>query len=216
MEAAYAHGEEALEGIAFAGETLGPLFSYDPAGGEAAGLYAALASMDPDEAARDWPFGEPLALASALADVVRGLAGGVDDDVIWEYRRLFVGPGPKAAPPWGSVYTDRETVVFGESTLALRQWMRCAGVRRLGAEAEPEDHIGTMLQLMAWLARHRPDLLDEYLADHLLTWAPHFLGIMEEQARHPLYGGLAALTRLSLEGIQDERGLVVEEPRFYR
>lgn len=156
------------------------------------------------------------AAGSALAEVARGLADGVDDDLTWEYRRLFVAPGPKAAPPWGSVYTDRESVVFGEATLALRQWMRARGVRRLGQEAEPEDHVGTMLSLMAWLARERPELLDEYLADHLLPWAPHFLAIVEEQAGHPFYRGLAALTRLSLEGIRANRGLRVAEPRFYR
>ena len=36
---------------------------------------------------------------------------------MWEYRRLFVGPGHLPAPPWGSVYTDRECVIFGEATL---------------------------------------------------------------------------------------------------
>lgn len=216
MEAAHADELEILEGIAFVGETLGPLFSHDPADGEADGLYAALAAADPAEAGAAWPFGDRALAAEALAEVAQGLADGVDDDLTWEYRRLFVGPGPKAAPPWGSVYTDRESVVFGEATLALRQWMRACGVRRLGQEAEPEDHIGTMLSLMAWLARERPELLDEYLADHLLPWAPHFLVVMGEQAGHPFYRGLAALTRLSLEGIRDQRGLQVTEPRFYR
>ena len=67
-----------------------------------------------------------------------------------EYRRLFVGPAPKPAPPWGSVYTDRECVVFGESTLALRAWMRAQGIARLVDDKTPEDHIGLMLVLMAW------------------------------------------------------------------
>ena len=216
MEAATVDEARACEGIAFIGDTLGPLFAHDPSDGQADDLYGALAALDPAAAGQEWPFGDAAAATEALADFAAGLAGGVDDDLIWEYRRLFVGPGPKAAPPWGSVYTDRETVVFGEATLVLRQWMRVSGVRRLGDEAEPEDHIGLMLQLMAWLARERPALLDEYLADHLLTWAPHFLDVMESATTHPFYRGLAALTRLSLEGIGEARGLVVEEPRFYR
>ena len=125
-------------------------------------------------------------------------------------------PGQKAAPPWGSVYTDRECVVFGEATLALRQWMRESGIARPGDGSEPEDHIGLMLLLMAWIARHRPELLDDYLTDHLLTWAPHFLGIVGEQTHHPFFGGLASLSAASLAGVQQALGLSVDTPRFYR
>ena len=54
-----------------------------------------------------------------------GLVAGADnEELVWEYRRLFVGPGHLPAPPWGSVYTDHECVIFGEATLALRAWMR--------------------------------------------------------------------------------------------
>ena len=136
--------------------------------------------------------------------------------MVWEYRRLFVGPGHLPAPPWGSVYTDRECVVFGESTLALRAWMRAVGVERLADERTPEDHIGLMLALLSFLAAERPELVDDYLRDHLLTWAPHYLEALEEAAEQPFYVGLARLTRLTLVGLQRERGLTVELPRFYR
>lgn len=83
-------------------------------------------------------------------------AFAADDDLTWEYRRLFIGPGAKPAPPWGSVYTDRECVVFGATTLELRAWMREHGVARTADEKTPEDHIGLMLALMAWLAQNSP------------------------------------------------------------
>ena len=145
-----------------------------------------------------------------------GLANGVDDDLMWEYRRLFVGPGHKAAPPWGSVYTDREQVIFGLTTLDLRRWMRERGIERRGDANDPEDHIGLMLELMAWIAANRPADLDDYLQNHLLTWAPHFLAYMEKETTHPFYKGLARLACASLEGMRDSRGLDVVEPRFYR
>lgn len=138
-----------------------------------------------------------------------------DDALTWEYRRLFVGPGHKAAPPWGSVYTDHDRVIFGLTTLDLRRWMREHGIERLGGPKDPEDHIGLMLELMTWLARNRPADLDEYLQLHFLTWAPHFLARMENVTTHAFYRGLARLTRLSLEGVRDCRGLRVVEPRFY-
>lgn len=114
------------------------------------------------------------------------------------------------------MYTDRECVVFGEATLALRAWMRRIGVARTTDERTPEDHIGLMLALLAYLAEERPELTDEYLRDHLLTWAPHYLEALEEAADHPFYQGLAALTRSTLLGLQEARGLEVVTPRFYR
>ena len=203
---------EPVDAIVFAGASLAPFFLNDPRTGDAADAFAALAELDVAAAAAQWPFAgdEVAAVEGALAAMKEGLAAGADhDDVVWEYRRLFVGPGHLPAPPWGSVYTDRECVVFGESTLALRAWMRTVGVERLADERTPEDHIGLMLALLSFLAAERPELVDDYLA-------PHYLEALEEAAEQPFYVGLARLTRLTLVGLQRERGLTVELPRFYR
>ena len=210
-------GSDVLEGIAFVGETLGPFFLQDPKTGEAGAAFQALAALDVDAAAAEWPFAGEAEARACLALMKEGLAHGIeDDDLVWEYRRLFVGPAPKPAPPWGSVYTDRECVVFGESTLALRAWMRAQGIARLVDDKTPEDHIGLMLVLMAWIARNQPEDLDEFLQEHLLTWSSHFLDQLIEAADQPFYEGLARLTKASLEGIQAELALDVVYPRFYR
>ena len=210
-------GSDVLEGIAFVGETLGPFFLQDPKTGEAGAAVQALAALDVDAAAAEWPFAGEAEARACLALMKEGLAHGIeDDDLVWEYRRLFVGPAPKPAPPWGSVYTDRECVVFGESTLALRAWMRAQGIARLVDDKTPEDHIGLMLVLMAWIARNQPADLDDYLRLHLLPWSSHFLDELAEAAKQPFYEGLARLAKASLEGIQSERALDVAYPRFYR
>ncbi|WP_165050415.1 MULTISPECIES: Tat proofreading chaperone DmsD [unclassified Adlercreutzia] len=210
--------DHVLEQVAFVGETLGPLFLNDPGrGGEATrAALASFAALDARAAAAEWPFVDEEEARASLELMRAGAAAGVDDALVWEYRRLFVGPAKKAAPPWGSVYTDRECVVFGASTLELRAWMRAHGIERLGDKAEPEDHIGLMLLLMTWIADNRPELLDEYLREHLLTWAGHFLSLVEREAGHPFYEGLARLARASLEGVRVSRGLEVIYPRFYR
>lgn len=206
-----------LEAVSFVGETLAPFFLQDPRTGTAGAAFQAVAQLRAQEAADAWSFADGAEARHALSLMVNGLADGIDaDDLVWEYRRLFVGPAPKPAPPWGSVYTDRECVVFGEATLALRAWMRRIGVARTTDERTPEDHIGLMLALLAYLAEERPELTDEYLRDHLLTWAPHYLEALEEAADHPFYQGLAALTRSTLLGLQEARGLEVVTPRFYR
>ena len=210
-------GSDVLEGIAFVGETLGPFFLQDPKTGEAGAAFQALAALDVDAAAAEWPFAGEAEARACLALMKEGLAHGIeDDDLVWEYRRLFVGPAPKPAPPWGSVYTDRECVVFGESTLALRAWMRAQGIARLVDDKTPEDHIGLMLVLMAWIARNQPADLDDYLRLHLLPWSSHFLDELAEAAKQPFYEGLARLAKASLAGIQSERALDVAYPRFYR
>lgn len=211
-----AWGEDELAAVGFVGEALAPFFLQDPRLGTAGPSFEAMASLDARAAAVEWPFADAEAVRECLGQMQEGLSDGVDDALMWEYRRLFTGPGHKAAPPWGSVYTDRECVMFGVSTLDLRQWMRQHGVARQGDANDPEDHIGLMLELMAWLARNRPADLDDYLRLHLLTWAPHFLSYMEGATTHPFYRGLARLTRLSLEGIRDARGLAVDVPRFYK
>lgn len=209
---------EQVEGISFVGSTLGLFFLKDPKREaiDVAAAYEVFAELDAAGAAESWPFVDAALALPALQLMRDGARMTEGDAITWEYRRLFVGPEKKAAPPWGSVYTDRECVVFGESTLALRQWMRASGIERLGGQSDPEDHIGLMLMLMTWIAQHRPELLDEFLRDHLLTWAGHFLVGMKEAAQHPFFEGLASLTRQSLEGIQRERGIDVAYPRFYR
>ena len=216
-EATVPLSEDVREAIAFVGETLGPFYLQDPVKGDAGPAFAAMAAIDVAQAAVEWPFVDE-AEARCDLDLMRsGLAEGIDaDGLVWEYRRLFIGPAPKPAPPWGSVYTDRECVVFGATTLELRAWMRSHGIARQTDDKTPEDHVGLMLVLMAWIARNQPHDLGEFLRLHLLTWSSHFLDQLIEAAGQPFYEGLARLTKASLEGIQAELGLDVVYPRFYR
>lgn len=209
--------DDLRERVMFIGNTLGPFFLEDPRKGNIQEAFNAIAALDPNEAAEEWPFVEVATVQPLLQQMREGAASGSDaEELMWEYRRLFVGPAVKPAPPWGSVYTDRECVVFGRSTLALRAWLREKGIERLGDERSPEDHIGLLLLLMAWIADNKPELLGEYLRLHVLTWSSHFLEQLVEIAQHPFYQGLAGLTKESLEGIQDELKLEVEYPRYYR
>ena len=208
--------ENTIDAIAFIGNTLGPLFLYEPFSEENAELYKAFSESNVDDLANEWPFVESAQAEPALAQIINGIKEDKDDALIWEYRRLFVGPALKAAAPWGSVYTDKDQVIFGESTLELRKWMRENGVAKLVPEGEPEDHIGLMLLMMSWLAQNKPDALPSFLQDHLLTWARHFLDVVQEATTAPFFTGLASLTKASLQGIGNALELDVTEPRFYR
>ena len=144
--------EKTLEGIAFVGRTLGPLFRYDPLldREKVEALYVALARSNPTALCEEWPFVAPDEALEPITNMVRGAKRfedelAVDNESLAatssladEYRRLFVGPAKKAAAPWGSVYTDRDQVVFGLSTLELREWLRKNGIEvRRGESGEP-------------------------------------------------------------------------------
>lgn len=219
LEVARSLDDQTRAGLSLIGSVLGSFFLNDPAH-DASCLepgFDALVSLDL-EAAAEWPFVAADQAQGALAQMRSGLEEGyANEALVWEYRRLFIGPAPKPAPPWGSVYTDKDRVVFGASTLELRAWMRKRGIAVAKTTSEePEDHIGTMLVLLSWLSDERPDLVKEFLTDHLLTWSSHFLIELEKAAQHPFYEGLARLTRLSLEGIQEALDLHVEHSRYYR
>ncbi len=208
------------ENIAFVGETLGPFFLVDPSSESIRPAFTAIKDLDAKAGASDWPFVEDQSAYESLELMQQGLGVAdkdpINDELIWEYRRLFIGPAKKPAPPWGSVYTDSDGVVFGASTLAFRQWMRENGIGRTTADNTPEDHIGLMLMLMSWMAENKPEILEEYLRLHLLTWSSHFLEQLEAVAEQPFYKALAKLTKASLEGIQAKLNIQVEYPRFYR
>ena len=211
---------EMAESIAFIGESLAPYFMHDPKRDESdiRPLFEMFARLDATQAAHEWPFVEDNQAFVCIDQMQAGLEGGPTEEALyWEYRRLFVGPQKKAAPPWGSVYLDKDQVMFGSSTMCLHDWMRRngIGVRRTESD-EPEDHIATLLLMMAYLARNKSDVLCEFLQLHLLPWADHFLTGMREASTHPFYRGLAELTRLSLKGIQEVLCITVTYPRFYR
>ncbi|ATF92879.1 Twin-arginine leader-binding protein DmsD [Cedecea neteri] len=191
--------QQRLSAVALSGRVLGALFYHAPDHPDSASLMAMLAAPD---WVSEWPFQTPtLALVAPL------MAAGLADQntsVNEEFQRLFIGPYALPAPPWGSVYLDKENVLFGDSMLELRQWMREQGFAPQTEQNEPEDHFGLMLMLAAWLAdQGLRQQLDELLAWHLLPWAERYLSLFTENAANDFYRGLGGLAKLTLSGWQN-------------
>lgn len=184
-----------LDKIALTGRVLGVLLYAPPQSKECQPLLASLA--DPQWLA-EWPYegGE-----QAAALIAEGLSGEHAQSLEEAYQRLFVGPYALPAPPWGSVYLDKESVLFGDSTLRLRQWLRVNTIEAQREQNEPEDHIGTLLMMAAWLAEEKQHkMISGLLAQHLLPWAPRYLELLEQHAGHPFYQGVAQLAQITLAG----------------
>ncbi|CAM6366057.1 Tat proofreading chaperone DmsD [Leclercia adecarboxylata] len=197
------------EGFAFTARVLGALFYFAPDSEQAAPLVAALTEGDWQQ---DWPL--PSGQLAPVAEILRQPS---DEALPDAWQRLFIGPWALPAPPWGSVWLDRESVLFGDSTLALRQWMRDNGIAFEMAQNEPEDHFGTLLLLAAWLAETGRDAeRDQLLAWHLLPWSTRFLTLFVENAGHPFYRALGQLAQLTLAEWQSTLLIPVAEKPLYR
>lgn len=172
--------------FAVTARVLGALFYYSPESHETAPLVQALLT---DDWQAQWPLD-----AEALAPVAAMFKTHSEESLPQAWQRLFIGPYAR-----GSVWLDRESVLFGDSTLALRQWMRENGIQFEMQQNEPEDHFGSLLLLAAWLAENdRHHECEQLLAWHLFPWSSRFLDVFIDHAGHPFYQALGQLARLTL------------------
>jgi TorA maturation chaperone TorD len=149
-----------------------------------------------------------------------------------EYARLYVGPRALPSPLWESVYRDPEHILFGEITLAVREWYARYGLVFSGRKTEPDDHIALELEFMwhltaraARAARGERMLADggaetalpsfvslhraqrDFLESHLLQWAPQSFAVQLPHACTDLYAGLAELI---MEFLPSDASLLTE------
>jgi TorA maturation chaperone TorD len=128
-----------------------------------------------------------------------------------DFNRLFIGPGPLLAPPWESVHRSRERLLFGEHTLAVRDFYHSFGLKAAKQEQEPEDHIALELEFAGWLCQQAANaespeqagvFIDghrEFLVRHMFEWVPAFCGAVSRSSETAFYRKLAILTMLWLD-----------------
>lgn len=197
------------DNFSVAARVLGALFYYAPESAEAAPLVAVLTN---DSWETQWPLPE-----ASLAPLVTAFQTQSEETHAQAWQRLFVGPWALPSPPWGSVWLDRESVLFGDSTLALRQWMREKGIQFEMKQNEPEDHFGSLLLMAAWLAENgRQTECEELLAWHLFPWSTRFLDVFIEKAEHPFNRALGELARLTLAQWQSQLLIPVAVKPLFR
>ena len=202
--------QNTFQQISLYGRLLGASFYYEPSDSRIAGVLDFFRQPTWTE---EWEI--PLE-EKACEKITALINQGLTQDLTEQYQNLFIGPNELVAPPWGSVYLDPECVIFGNSLLALRDFLKRHQIAFQAQQDEPEDHIGLMLMLAAYLSETRPHLLVEFLSQHLLTWAPHFFTKLANVENHPFYQGLAKLTLITLDDWKQKLSLSVPDVRFYR
>ncbi len=129
-----------------------------------------------------------------------------EEDLKVEYARLFVGPYELQAPPYGSIYLDKERQLMGASTFEVIMFYQQAGLAMEHDLREPPDHIAIELEFMSYLISREADFLEKadtmnaQKVQHLSTqffkkclspWVFPFCQKMKEATDHSFYTSLA-------------------------
>ena len=123
------------------------------------------------------------------------------DEVEREFFDLFIGIGRGEMMPYGSYYL---TGFLHERPLArLRTDLAELGIARSDGNHEPEDHIGTLCEVMAGLAGGEfpaPRGSDEQIfKKHIEPWAARFFTDLERAQAAQFYRSVGMLGRTFIE-----------------
>ena len=169
--------------------------------------YALLASLllrapDTDMLARLSRLGgtaTPLGLAHiALAQAADATS---TSDVQREFFDLFIGLGRGELVPYASFYL---TGFLNDRPLAgLRSDLGRLGLERAEGHRDPEDHIGTICEIMSALAQGQFEVSSDeegrFFGRYLLPWAGRFCADLELAKSAKFYRAVGAIGRLFIQ-----------------
>lgn len=117
-------------------------------------------------------------------------------ELVVDYARLFVGPFKVLAPPYGSVYLEKEGQVMGDSTVAVSRFYQEVGLKLDPELKDLPDHIAVELEFLYYLIfTGRDRAYRQFLAQYLIPWIDSFCDAVELGARTEFYRSLAKVTR---------------------
>ena len=112
----------------------------------------------------------------------------------FEFNRLFVGPGIVPAPPFASVYLEKEPRLMGRSTLEVRELYLALGLT-VPSGGAPDDFLPYELEAWVWLTTRENKVAAQegheavrearrwLVNEHMALWLPAFL--MKASAASP-------------------------------
>lgn len=205
---------EDLQILSQLGNALGPIFLRDPKDNQdVVRLMRGLKEYA--QANTPWPYIDDEDSLARYFSQLSSWSGELEKGLYDDYRRLFVGPGHIPAPPYVSAYTDPDLVMFGKTCLELKDWLKRNGIV-MHSENMPEDHLGRLLMLMAWLTEHKPEILEEFLEEHFLPLGDYIFEKIEAEAHHPVYISISGIAKETLRGIVKTYDLHPRHLRSYR
>jgi TorA maturation chaperone TorD len=156
-----------------------------------ADLLEKLAKLDGD-ATRLGTAHDALALAAGRAN---------PETVEREYFDLFIGIGRGEVLPYGSYYLSG--FLYERPLARLRGDLAALGLVRADDHCEPEDHIGTLCEIMAGIISGRLPAAagteERVFKKHLEPWAGRFYADLERARSAKFYRSVGGLGRVFME-----------------
>jgi TorA maturation chaperone TorD len=145
-----------------------------------------------------------------------------------DFSRLFIGPYRLLAPPYGSIYLEKDHKVMENSTVDARERYRQAGLDISAKFKDAPDHIAAELEFMYFLIfkeieaiySDAPEAAYEqfcrqrsFLNNHLGLWATDFAQKVEKHAETDFYCNLAIAMRTFIaEDVAEIANIELPEP----
>lgn len=165
--------------------------------------------------------------------MMAALAATSDNEMKVEHARLFVGPFELISPPYGSVYLEERRKIMGDSTMAVQEMYRDAGLSL--EEKEAPDHIAFELEFMQYLilselkaeaqgqddrAQHFRGMQREFLGKYLGPWMQPFCALLRQGTDNGFYRKLADTLECFMQDMireyQETESLPKQEDAYVR
>lgn len=116
-----------------------------------------------------------------------------------DFYKLFIGPGKKDVYPWGSVYTDKENLLFGKSTILWEEFCIKTGIVISPSSNEPTDHFALVISAIAAIlsSESEPKIkvskVQFIFREHFSPWGLDVLSLVVQNASTIYYKNFAKL-----------------------
>ena len=196
-----------MSSLAVLPRILGALFYYSPGRPEVKALFDCLPALP-----ELYPWRDP----AQVTQLCESWPLPDEESLIWQFSVLFEGQGDMPAPPWGSVWLERDNLLMGDTTAEYRAFLQSQGMAFDARQSEPEDQFGLMLLASSALLEAGKDAaVNQLFEAHLLPWGYRYLERVQDSAVSPFYARLAAVTACYLQEMELQRALQPAVKRLY-
>lgn len=149
--------------------------------------------------------------------------GEISLELAKEYTRLFINAFPHVvAPPYGSVYMEKDGRVFGKTTSEILQFYHQNGFTLKEEIKDLPDHIAHELEFLGILTFKEAEATGndrvrfeeiqmEFFSRFLLPWIYSFCGRIMSETHSPFYRSLAQLTQEFIDLEKNYLGIPEEQ-----
>lgn len=138
------------------------------------------------------------------------------NNAIFDFNRLFVGPGKILAPTYESYYRNTEKLPMQRETLQVRRFYEMVGLQVDDLGREPDDHIEHELEFVCYLLNNNnEELYYDFFESHLGKWILNHIYLVLENSKTDICKGMAYIFKgfieLEKEELKYTRGGVTVE-----